>query len=308
MTQRSASKVIQASPISTAVGLSFIAREPERSVARPFLKWVGGKTQLLAQVGEFYPETYGIYFEPFLGGGAMYFDLRPKTAVLNDVNPALIACYANIQKSPGAVIKILQGLQQEYVQSSEQARAEIFYRIRSEYNTLADTVPQKTAYLIFLNKTCYNGMYRENSKGQFNVPFGRYRNPKILDEENLRNVSSVLATATLSSSSFEQAVREAKKNDFVYFDPPYHPLSHTSSFTSYHSQNFSQADQVKLRDIFVDLHERGCFVMLSNSYSDFVRRLYRGFYQHTMLANRAINCKATGRGKIKELLVTNYKA
>lgn len=303
--------VFEAIPVSAAsAGVTWGLRpgRPEKADAKPFVKWVGGKGQLLAQLSAFRPQANGAYFEPFLGGGALYFDLRPHArAVLNDVNAALIGCYLNIQKRPEALIKILRRLQDEYVGRAERARAEMFYRIRGEYNTLGDTVPQKAAYLIFLNKTCYNGMYRENSRGQFNVPFGRYKNPKILDEDNLRNASALLAGAILSSVPFEEAIRDAKKNDFVYFDPPYYPLNQTSSFTSYHSQDFSEADQVKLRDVFVQLDKRGCFVMLSNSYTDFIRDLYRGFHQHTVLANRAINCKATGRGKIKELLVTNYK-
>jgi DNA adenine methylase len=276
-------------------------------VAKPILKWVGGKGQLLSQLRTFYPPRYEAYFEPFLGGGALYFDLKPAKASLNDVNAALMGCYRNIQKRSDEIIEMLRRLQTRYEKSTEQERAEMFYKIRSEYNTLADHIPQKTAFLIFLNKTCYNGMYRENSTGQFNVPFGRYTNPQILDEENVRNVSIMLDGATLSSVSFEQAVRSAKRNDFVYFDPPYHPLNQTSNFTGYHAQDFTETDQKNLRDLVVDLDKRGCLVMLSNSYSDFIRDLYRDFYQHAVLASRAINCKATGRGKIKELLVTNYE-
>jgi DNA adenine methylase len=274
---------------------------------RPFLKWAGGKGQLLGELRKLYPRRFATYFEPFLGGGAVYFDLRPKKAFLNDINAALIGSYVNVQRQPRAVIERLRSLQDEYLAAPEPARADMFYRVRDEYNALPHHTPQKTACLIFLNKTCYNGMYRESSTGQFNVPFGRYVNPKILDEENLRRGAALLAGAELSSVSFEEAVRDTRRGDFVYFDPPYHPLSQTSSFTSYHARDFAEADQVRLRDTFADLDKRGCYVMLSNSYTGFVRDLYRGFHQRTVLANRAINCKASGRGKIKELVVSNYR-
>jgi DNA adenine methylase len=274
---------------------------------RPFLKWAGGKGQLLGEFRKLYPRAYGRYFEPFLGGGAVYFGLRPRSAWLNDINAALIMSYKNLKGRPEAVIAELRLLEDEYFGGTDAGRSVMFYRVRNQYNVLPTHTPQKTASLIFLNKTCYNGMYRESAAGHFNVPFGRYRTPKILDEENLASVSALLGGATLSSLPFEEAVRDAGENDFVYFDPPYHPLSPTSSFTSYHAQDFSAADQVRLRDLFVELDKRGCFLMLSNSFSDFTKNLYRGFHQHTVLANRAINCKATGRGRIKELVVTNYE-
>jgi len=149
-------------------------------------------------------------------------------------------------------------------------------------------------------------MYRENSKGKFNVPFGRYKNPKILDEKNILAVSKLLTNAILSSCSFEKAVENAKKGDFIYFDPPYHPLSITSNFTSYSNGGFTKEDQIKLRDVFKDLDGKGCFIMLSNSDTKFIREIYEGFTQKTILAARSINCKAAGRGKINELLIMNY--
>jgi len=276
-------------------------------VARPFIKWAGGKSQLLMQLSALYPKAYNSYFEPFLGGGAVFFDIKPGQAFLNDVNPALVACYGNIKERVDQVIEVLGRLERKYLRSAGPARAEMFYRIREKYNNLHHALPEKAAYLIFLNKTCYNGIYRQNSSGEFNVPFGKYKKPKILDENNLRSVSAVLAGATLTSVSFEDAVREAKANDFMYFDPPYHPLSQTSSFTGYHSNGFAEAEQVKLRNVLGELDRRGCLVMLSNSYTDFVKDLYRDFYQHTVMATRAVNCKASGRGKIKELVITNYK-
>jgi DNA adenine methylase len=286
-----------------------MAAEPRKhnDAARPFLKWAGGKSQILSQIRLFFPQRFNSYFEPFLGGGAVYFDLKPANAHLNDINSALIASYNNLKRRPNAIIDLLQKLHREYLRSDEEARKTLFYRIRKDFNKLENALPRKTAYLIFLNKTCFNGMYRESATGQFNVPFGKYENPTICDENNLRRVSATLKTASLSSVSFDQAVQSAKKGDFVYFDPPYHPLSKTSSFTSYHARSFSEADQVKLRDVFVDLHNRGCFVMLSNSHTAFIQGLYRDFPQHTVMASRAINCKATGRGKIRELVITSYR-
>lgn len=279
----------------------------ENNAARPFVKWAGGKSQLLPRLRAWFPPRFNAYFEPFLGGGAVYFDLKPARAHLNDINPALIACYDNLKRRPNTVIAVLRELQREYAHGSAAARKTLFYKIRSEFNALENAVPQKTGYLIFLNKTCFNGMYRESLTGQFNVPFGRYENPRICDDDNLSRVSAMLKTAVLTSVPFDEAVRFARKGDFVYLDPPYHPLSKTSSFTSYHARDFSEADQVRLRDLFVDLHSRGCFVMLSNSHTAFIRKLYRDFPRYTVMANRAINCKAGGRGKIKELVVINYK-
>jgi DNA adenine methylase len=215
-------------------------------VAKPFVKWAGGKSQLLVQLEPLYPKAFNSYFEPFLGGGAVYFDLRPGRAFLNDVNPALMASYDNIKRRPGTVIAILRDLEAKYLQGDKAARNALFYDIRSEYNALRNSIPRKTAYLIFLNKTCFNGMYRESSTGRFNVPFGKYENPRICHEENLSSVSALLKSASLTSVSFGKSVQPAREGDFVYFDPPYHPLTRTASFTSYHAGDFSEADQVRL--------------------------------------------------------------
>jgi len=277
------------------------------SKAKPFLKWVGGKTQLLSQFEKFYPPKYNNYFEPFLGGGAVFFNLTPKKAYLNDINKTLIGTYKNIKKKPRGIIKLLDILQRDYYKKSKIDRENFYYSIREEYNNLPAEDFKKSAYLIFLNKTCYNGMYRENSEGKFNVPFGRYRKPLILDKENLLAVSKVLKNIALTSVDFEKAVKHARKNDFIYFDPPYHPLSQTSSFTSYSNNGFLENDQIKLKRVFNELNKRGCLVMLSNSYTPFIRNLYKEYKQFIVMANRAINCKAEGRGAIKELVILNYK-
>ena len=273
---------------------------------KPFLKWVGGKSQLLPDLNGLFPPSYNRYFEPFLGGGAVYFDLRPKKAYLNDINAALVATYLAIKKKPSKIISELAKLQGSYRRKSVVAREEMYYAIRHEYNQLPASNIKKCIYLVFLNKTGYNGMYRENSKGEFNIPFGKYENPRILDEENLLAVSRLLKNAVISSSSFATVVRKAKRGDLVYFDPPYHPINETSKFTNYSVDGFSEVDQIALRDLFIELHKKKCFLMLSNSYTPFIRELYKGFRQETVDANRAINCKASGRGKIKELVILNY--
>jgi DNA adenine methylase len=274
--------------------------------ARPFLKWVGGKAQLLSQFEQYYPKDFNNYFEPFIGGGALFFNLSPTKAHINDVNATLISAYKNIKNKPEEVMKILKKLESEYKNGNEESKKEFFYKIRDEFNNTSDAELKKSAYLIFLNKTCFNGMYRENSKGGFNTPFGKAKNPTILDRENILLVSKVLKHTKLTSVSFEKAVAEAKKGDFVYFDPPYHPLTETAKFTSYHKDSFTKEDQLRLRDLFDELDKRGCYVMLSNSHTPFINDIYKKYRRETVMANRAINCKASGRGKIKELLILNY--
>jgi DNA adenine methylase len=274
--------------------------------ARPFLKWVGGKAQLLSQFEQYYPKDFNNYFEPFIGGGALFFNLSPTKAHINDVNATLISAYKNIKNNPEEVMKILKKLETEYKNGDDESKKELFYKIREKFNYMPDSELKKSAYLIFLNKTCFNGMYRENSKGGFNTPFGKAKNPTILDRENILLVSKVLQHTKLTSVSFEKAVSEARKGDFVYFDPPYHPLTETAKFTSYHKDSFTKEDQLKLKDVFVELDKKGCYVMLSNSHTPFINDIYKKYRRETVMANRAINCKASGRGKIKELLILNY--
>lgn len=274
--------------------------------AKPFLKWVGGKTQLLGELRKYYPPRFNAYFEPFIGGGAAFFDIRPQKAYLNDLNGALANAYRNIKCNAEEVISILRAIQDKYDGLAAQDRKEYYYAIRQQYNAMQDSEIRKTAYLVFLNKTCFNGMYRESSKGHFNVPFGRYSHPTILNESNIRLVSVALKNATITSGTFDNALKKAQKGDFIYLDPPYHPLSSTSNFTGYNEQRFLENEQAKLKSVFKELAERGCYVMLSNSYSEFIRELYAGYTQIAVMAHRAINCKAHGRGKIKELVVLSY--
>lgn len=273
---------------------------------KPFVKWVGGKRQLLSQFRKlnlyppekFNPET-GRYFEPFVGGGAVFFDLLPKKAYLSDLNSDLVTTYNVIKDNVDGLIKSLK--KHEY-------EKEYFLKVRAkDPRKLSDI--EIASRFVYLNRTCFNGMYRVNSKGQFNVPFGKYNNPIICDEVNLRKVSDALKNVEIKHQDYKAVLKKAKKGDFVYFDPPYYPVSKTSSFTSYTSDAFLDKEQLELRDTFLELHKRGCFVMLSNSDVPFINKIYsgcKGIKINKVEAGRAINSKSTGRGKITEVLVTNY--
>jgi DNA adenine methylase len=264
-------------------------------VGRPFLKWAGGKRQLLTSLLQHAPSNPPRYFEPFVGGGALFFALRPRQAVLADVNKRLIRAYKGVRGSVGKVIRLLQSYPHD---------STFFYRFR-EADVDDGTDAEVAAWFIYLNKTGFNGLYRVNRDNRFNVPFGRYANPKICDEPALRACSAALAQADLRVDDFEAVVERAKRDDFVYFDPPYVPLSTTSSFTSYTSLGFGDAEQRRLRDTARRLKERGVRVLLSNSSAPSVRKLYaKGFELAEVSATRVVNSKVTARGAVVELLIT----
>ncbi len=258
----------------------------------PFLKWVGGKSQLLEQFDGLFPRKFYRYYEPFVGGGAVFFHLQPNDGVLSDSNPNLIAAYKHVQCCHAL---------------SLQQQAQEYYRVRTLYNSLPIGSVEKTALLIFLNKTGYNGLYRESKRGGYNVPFGRYDNPALFDEANLRAASRALEHAELLHVEFGAVVSMAQEGDFVYFDPPYVPISKTASFTSYTKGDFGSEQQMRLVEVARQLAGNGVQVMLSNSNSDIIRDLYKDFYLHEVNANRAVNSKADLRGKITELVITSYK-
>lgn len=273
---------------------------------KPFVKWVGGKRQLLKQfrdLGLYPPElfdpTTNTYYEPFVGGGAVFFDLLPERAELSDLNRELVITYNVIKNN---IDELIFSLKQHIYDK------EYYLEVRAKnVNELSDI--EVASRFIFLNRTGFNGLYRVNKKGQFNVPFGRYRNPVICDEENLRRVSKELQNVIIKHQDYTSVLKNAQKGDFIYFDPPYYPLNRTSSFTAYTSESFLEKEQTELRDTFVELHKRGCYVMLSNSDTPFINDLYSeidGATIHKITAGRAINSKGSGRGKITELLVTNY--
>ena len=273
---------------------------------KPFVKWVGGKRQLLKQFRElnlyppecFNPES-NTYFEPFVGGGAVFFDLLPKRAELSDTNRELVMTYNVIKDNVDGLIKSLK----KHIYNKE-----YYLEVRAQdINELSDI--EIASRFIFLNRTGFNGMYRVNKSGQFNVPFGRYKNPLICDENNLRKVSEALQGITITHRDYKDVLELAKIGDFIYFDPPYYPLNPTSSFTAYTAKGFFEKEQIELRDTFVKLHERGCFVMLSNSDTPFINELYSGLEGvsvNKIIAGRAINSKGSKRGKINEVLITNY--
>ena len=271
-------------------------------LVQPFLKWAGGKRQLLPDIRKYAPREYNNYFEPFLGGGAVLFDLQPEQAVVNDVNPELVNAYQVVRDH---VDDLIQALSKHINDKS------YFYSLRE-----LDRKPvflelsniERASRLIYLNKTCYNGLFRVNSQGQFNVPFGAYKNPNIVNELSLRAVHDYLSSRNVQilNVDFAQAVADANEGDFIYIDPPYDPLSDTSSFTGYSLQGFNREEQVRLKETIDDLNQRGCKVMLSNSATEFIRDLYHDYTIINVEASRAINSNASRRGKIDELLVINY--
>lgn len=269
--------------------------------ARPFLKWAGGKTRLLKQYEPYFPPRTEVrrYYEPFIGSAAVFFHLQPRPAVLADCNARLVEVYQAVQTDVMAVIAALN------VHHND---ADYYYEIRAQ-DPATLSLPERAARLIFLNKTCYNGLYRENSRGHFNVPFGRYKNPKICDERRLRLAAMALQGVALQVGDFAAMVETAAAGDFVYLDPPYAPLSATSSFTSYHQDGFGTADQQRLAQTMADLTARGVRAMLSNSSAPLIDELYpEGLYVRIdIAARRNINSKATGRGPVKERLILNYE-
>lgn len=273
---------------------------------KPFTKWTGGKRQLLDVLNENIPTDFNTYFEPFIGGGALLFDLLPKKAVINDLNSDLMLAYTAIKEDLDQLIDFLS------IHAANNSK-EYYYDIRltdrdGRYEEMSDT--EKAARLIYMLRVNFNGLYRVNSKGEFNTPYGRYKNPKIVDSELLLSINEYLNTneILILNTSFENAVKDATKGDFIYFDPPYVPLTETSNFTSYTANGFGYEEQVLLRDTFVELDKKGCYVMLSNSSADIVYDLYKDYWETTIevSANRMINSNAEKRGSVKELLIKNY--
>ena len=266
-----------------------------------FVKWAGGKKQLLEQFEPYFPKTIERYFEPFVGGGAVAFYVikhyAPKKVYLSDSNEELINTYNVIKKNVEELIKELK----EY---KNQHSKEFYYKIRAE-NPKSLSNLLRAVRFIYLNKTCFNGLYRVNSKGEFNVPIGSYTNPAIVDEKELREISRLLKNAKIEAKQFTEIKDNVKENDFVYFDPPYYPVKE-DSFTTYTKEHFLDEEQKALAELFKRLDKKGAKVMLSNSDSDFIKNLYEGYKINFVQATRMINCDANGRGKINEVVITNY--
>ncbi len=294
---------------------------------KPFLKWAGGKGQLIEQIVPYLPGAFregrvNKYFEPFLGGGAIFFWLAEhydfENVYLYEINPAIHICYQVIKKDVKKLIKELGQLELEYFSSSDVEKEKLFYEKREEFNVYlkrkaSNSFVRRSALLVFLNKTCFNGLYRVNSSGEFNVPFGRYNNPTICNEDNLLAIHELLQKAEVICGDFALCLEHADSESFVYFDPPYRPLSSTASFTSYSKGAFDDIEQKRLRKVYGALDKKGALVMLSNSDpknvnpdDDFFDDLYNRFHIERLNATRLINCNADRRGVITEILVRNY--
>jgi DNA adenine methylase len=300
--------------------------------AKPFLKWAGGKNQLLMEFNKILPQKIlrnkkiHNYVEPFVGGGAMFFFLRNnykiKRSMLIDVNRELILGYKVIQNNYKELIHELHVLKDDYLSKSEEIRKDYYYEIRSaynhqmtdfDYNNYNNEWIDRAVYLIFLNKTGFNGLFRQNSKSEFNVPMGRYKNPKICDEGNIIKVNRSLKNTLIICGDFTLAEEYINKKSFVYFDPPYRPLNKTSNFTSYAKEGFTDYDQKRLAEFYRKMANKGAFLMLSNSdpknnnpNDNFIDELYNGFNIKRVPARRIINCDASKRGELNEIIIRNY--
>ncbi|MDQ1244860.1 MAG: adenine methylase [Campylobacterota bacterium] len=276
---------------------------------QPFVKWVGGKRGLLSQILPLIPKEFGNYFEPFVGGGALFFELyslgllRGKKIYLFDINAELINAYNVVKTAPLELIKNLKQFEQKHTK-------EFYYEIRAwdrNENFLQRSEIERASRFIYLNKTCFNGLYRVNGKGHHNVPMGSYKNPNICDELVIYSASEALQNTIILNSSYKDVMKYALKNDFVYFDPPYYPLTPTSSFTAYNENSFLDKEQIELFEVFKKLNKKDVFVVHSNSDTDFIKNLYSKFHIEEIQANRFINSKSSGRGKISEVLTRNQK-
>lgn len=277
----------------------------ESKLVVPFLKWVGGKRKLIPEIKKMLPGGLSkyTYYEPFVGGGALLFDLQPTQAVINDSNEELINVYTVIRDHPKELIDELK---------KHKNTPEYFYEIRSIdrkpiFNNISNI--ERASRIIYLNKTCYNGLYRVNNSGKFNSPFGKYKNPNIVNESVIKAVSNYLNNAQVEilNVDYEVALRNVSKNAFVYLDPPYHPISKSSNFTGYVRGGWGEKDQLRLRDICNNLNKKGVKFLLSNSSSDFIKEIYDEYNIHTVRASRSINSDSSKRGKVDELLIRNYE-
>jgi DNA adenine methylase len=282
--------------------------QPKPLLAReagPFMKWVGGKQQLLTQFEPHFPSGFDRYLEPFVGGGAVFFHLwntkrLPEQVFLFDNNEELVNAYIAVKDHVDELI-------QHLVVHKEHHNKEYYYEIRAldrQPVELSDV--ERAARTIYLNRTCFNGLYRVNSKGQFNVPIGRYKNPSIVRQDVLQAASAALQCADIQARDFREIVDLARPGDFFYFDPPYDPVSKTANFTGYTANAFRDQDQEDLAEVFAQLAQKGCLCMLSNSHTPFILDLYRAHRIETVYAKRMVNSDANGRGAIKEVVVMNY--
>ncbi len=270
----------------------------------PIVKWAGGKRQLLPQLTKLLPPKFNVYYEPFVGGGALLTELynrgKINRAIISDTNKDLINLYRIVKTEPESLVYELERLKPNNT-------AKLYYDLRKEFNRTLLPTARKGALFLYLNRYGFNGVWRVNSRGEFNVPFGRHVNPNMLPIWKIMAFSKMLQKVKIMNRSFELATKTATKGDLVYYDPPYLPISKSNGFTNYTSQGFMVAHQIKLSENFKELNERGVYLMLSNSDVPKVRELYDGFYFHRVTANRMVNSQAHNRKGFKEVIITNYK-
>ena len=276
------------------------------SSVAPFVKWAGGKRQLIPQIKERMPKQYKDYYEPFVGGGAVTFELLPANALINDINKALINAYKQICNAPKVFMKAVNKLDEEMWEDGK----EYYYSLREHYNDKlmkAEYDVELAALFVFINKHCFNGLYRVNSKNEFNVPFGKKTKVNTYEGQNLGIICGFLNYNDIKilSTDFEEAVKEAKKGDFIYFDPPYD--SDTSTFNSYTEDGFGKEQQKRLAKVYRELSDKGCYVMLSNHNTELINELYKDYNIHLIEAKRSINANGKKRGKVEEVIITNYE-
>ena len=305
---------------------NFSLFEKDRIECKPFIKWVGGKGQLLPEINKLYPIELGKninkYAEIFLGGGAVLFDILSKYKLdevyISDKNLELINTYKSIRDNVDILIKSLKEMEEQYIPLNNEDRKIYYYEKREEYNSLKINSEmnniEKAVLFIFLNKTCFNGLYRVNKKGEFNVPMGAYKKPKICDEENLKNVSLTLRNVKIVYADYRESEKFIDDKTFVYIDPPYRPLNITSSFTSYTENDFNDKEQIELAEYINVLNKKGAKIVISNSDpknndidDNFFDKLYKNYIINRVKATRMLNSNASLRGAINELLITNYK-
>ena len=305
---------------------NFSLFEKDKIECKPFIKWVGGKGQLLPEINKLYPVELGKninkYAEIFIGGGAVLFDILSKYKLdevyISDKNLELINTYKSIRDNVDILIKSLKGMEEQYIPLDNENRKDYYYKKREEYNSLKINSEvnniEKAVLFIFLNKTCFNGLYRVNKKGEFNVPMGAYKKPKICDEENLKNVSLALKKVKIIYADYRESESFIDEKTFVYIDPPYRPLNITSSFTSYTENDFNDKEQIELAEYINVLNKKGAKIVISNSDpknndidDNFFDKLYKNYNINRVKATRMLNSNASLRGAINELLITNYK-
>lgn len=273
----------------------------------PFVKWAGGKTQLLDRIHELMPKEYSHYYEPFIGGGALLFSVSPKDFTINDFNSELIQAYKCFTNEEDFK-KLVERLNYHQERHSE----EHYYEVREmdkDPDFLKLPIYERAARMIYLNKSCFNGLYRVNSKGFFNVPSGKKKKVVCYEEENLEEIRKFFSASKFEilNGDFQEAVKNVRKGDFVYFDPPYDTWEDKDSFTSYAKNPFGKEEQKRLADVYKEISEKGAFVMLSNHNTEYIRDLYKDFHIHVVEAKRMINSKASGRGNVEEVIITNYE-